>query len=435
MTYKLKKLFATLAVSLLGLNGFAQDYVPTPENLQARKEFSDMKFGIFLHWGIYSMFAQGEWYMHNANIDWREYEKAASAFYPARFDAEAWVKAIKDAGARYITFTTRHHDSFSMWDTEQSDFNIVDATPYQKDVLKMLADECHKQGVMLNLYYSHLDWRREDYPLGRTGRGTHRDASKADWPSYYKFMNNQLTELLTHYGKVGAIWFDGFWDHDEDTVPFDWQLGPQYELIHRLQPSCLVGNNHHVEVHPGEDIQIFERDVPGQNTAGLSGQAISRLPLETCQTMNGMWGYKIIDQNYKSSDELIRLLVRTSGKGANLLLNIGPQPNGELPATALERLKDMGEWLRANGESIYGTTAGDLEEQPWGVTTRKGNALYLHILDLDSHALELPLSCKVKSACILNGQAVKFRQTKTDITLTFDEKPSGTDYIVKLITK
>ena len=431
----MKKLFATLAVSLLCLNGFAQDYVPTPENLQARKEFSDMKFGIFLHWGIYSMFAQGEWYMHNANIDWREYEKAASAFYPANFDAEAWVKAIKDSGAKYITFTTRHHDSFSMWDTEQSDFNIVDATPYKKDVLKMLADECQKQGVTLNLYYSHLDWRREDYPQGRTGHGTHRDASKADWPSYYKFMNDQLTELLTNYGKVGAIWFDGFWDHDEDAVPFDWQLGPQYELIHRLQPSCLVGNNHHVEVHPGEDIQIFERDVPGQNTAGLSGQAISRLPLETCQTMNGMWGYKIIDQNYKSTEELIRLLVRTSGKGANLLLNIGPQPNGELPATALDRLKEMGEWLRANGESIYGTTAGDLEEQPWGVTTRNGNALYLHILGLDSNTLELPLSCKVKSATVLNGNAVRFKKTKTGVTLTFDEKPSGTDYIVKLITK
>ncbi len=431
----MKKLFATLAVSLLCLNGFAQDYVPTPENLQARKEFSDMKFGIFLHWGIYSMFAQGEWYMHNANIDWREYEKAASAFYPANFDAEAWVKAIKDSGAKYITFTTRHHDSFSMWDTEQSDFNIVDATPYKKDVLKMLADECQKQGVTLNLYYSHLDWRREDYPQGRTGHGTHRDASKADWPSYYKFMNDQLTELLTNYGKVGAIWFDGFWDHVEDAVPFDWQLGPQYELIHRLQPSCLVGNNHHVEVHPGEDIQIFERDVPGQNTAGLSGQAISRLPLETCQTMNGMWGYKIIDQNYKSTEELIRLLVRTSGKGANLLLNIGPQPNGELPATALDRLKEMGAWLRANGESIYGTTAGDLEEQPWGVTTRNGNALYLHILDLDSNTLELPLSCKVKSATVLNGNAVRFKKTKTGVTLTFDEKPSGTDYIVKLITK
>ena len=431
----MKKLILSLAVSLLCFKGFAQDYVPTPENLQARQEFSDMKFGIFLHWGIYSMFGQGEWYMQTANVDWREYEKAASAFYPVRFNPEAWVKAFKDAGARYITFTTRHHDSFSMFKTDQSDFNIVDATPYGKDVLKMLADECHKQGITLNLYYSHLDWRREDYPLGRTGHGTHRDTTKANWPSYYAFMNNQLTELLTNYGKVGAIWFDGYWDHDQDSVPFDWQLSQQYEMIHKLQPSCLVGNNHHIEVFPGEDIQIFERDVPGQNHAGLSGQAISRLPLETCQTMNGMWGYKATDQNYKSTDELIRLLVQTSGKGANLLLNIGPQPNGELPATALERLKEMGEWLRANGESIYGTTAGDLEEQPWGVTTRKGNALYLHILNLDSNTLELPLSCKVRSATVLNGNAVKFKKNKTGITLTFDQKPSGVDYIVKLITK
>ena len=436
-----------LFISSIQINIFAQgNKLSTPLPLEggvggesiirARKEFSDMKFGIFLHWGIYSMFGQGELYMHNANIDWREYEKAASGFYPANFDAEAWVKAIKDSGAKYITITSRHHDGFSMWGTKQSDFNIVDATPYKKDVLKMLADECHKQGVMLNFYYSHLDWRREDYPQGRTGHGTHRDASKANWASYYSFMNNQLTELLTNYGKIGAIWFDGFWDHDEDKTPFDWQLGPQYELIHKLQPSCLVGNNHHVDVHPGEDIQIFERDVPGDNTAGYSGDmAISRLPLETCQTMNGMWGYKITDQNYKSTDELIRLLVRTSGKGANLLLNIGPQPNGELPATALDRLKEMGEWLRANGESIYGTTAGDLEEQPWGVTTRKGDALYLHILNHDTKTLELSVPCKVKSASLLNGTPLKVKKTKTGVVLTFDEVPSGVDYIVKLITK
>ena len=373
--------------------------------------------------------------MHNANIDWREYEKAASAFYPARFDAEAWVKAFKDAGARYITFTTRHHDGFSMFHTEESDFNIVDATPYGRDGLKMLAEECHKQDIMLNLYYSHLDWRREDYPMGRTGRGTHRDASKANWTTYYRFMNNQLTEVLTRYGKIGAIWFDGFWDHDQDSIPFDWQLEQQYQLIHKLQPACLVGNNHHVDVHPGEDIQIFERDVPGQNTAGYSGQAISRLPLETCQTMNGMWGYKITDQNYKSTDELIRLLVRTSGKGANLLLNIGPQPNGELPATALQRLKEMGAWLRDNGESIYGTTAGDIEEQPWGVTTRKNDTLYLHILHCNEKSLHLPLTCKVKSATLLHGRNVKFKQSKTGVTLLFDEQPTGVDYIVKLITE
>lgn len=433
----MKNFFFTLFVALLCINSFAQDYIPSEENLKSRQEFSDMKFGIFLHWGIYSMFGQGEWYMNNANLDWREYAKAASGFYPAKFDAKAWVSAIKDSGAKYITITSRHHDGFSMWGTKQSDFNIVDGTPYGKDVLKMLADECHAQGVMLNFYYSHLDWRREDYPQGRTGHGTHRDASKADWNSYYKFMNNQLTELLTGYGKVGAIWFDGYWDHDSDSIPFDWQLGSQYELIHQLQPGCLVGNNHHVDVHPGEDIQIFERDVPGDNTAGYSGDmAISKLPLETCQTMNGMWGYKITDQDYKSTDELIRLLVRTSGKGANLLLNIGPQPNGELPATALLRLKEMGEWLRKNGESIYGTTAGDIEEQPWGVTTRKRSALYLHILNLDKDQLVLPKKYKVKSATLLDGsKKVEVISRKAETVLKFGEVPSGVDYIVKIICK
>lgn len=433
----MKNFFFTLFVALLCINSFAQDYIPSEENLKSRQEFSDMKFGIFLHWGIYSMFGQGEWYMQNANLDWREYAKAASGFYPAKFDAKAWVSAIKDSGAKYITITSRHHDGFSMWGTKQSDFNIVDGTPYGKDVLKMLADECHSQGVMLNFYYSHLDWRREDYPQGRTGHGTHRDASKADWNSYYKFMNSQLTELLTGYGKVGAIWFDGYWDHDSDSIPFDWQLGPQYELIHRLQPGCLVGNNHHVDVHPGEDIQIFERDVPGDNTAGYSGDmAISKLPLETCQTMNGMWGYKITDQDYKSTDELIRLLVRTSGKGANLLLNIGPQPNGELPATALLRLKEIGEWLGENGESIYGTTAGDIEEQSWGVTTRKGNVLYLHILNLDKDQLVLPKKYKVKSATLLGGsQKVEVISRKSETVLKFGEVPSGVDYIVKIICK
>lgn len=437
LNFSMKKFFFTLFVALLCINSFAQDYIPSEENLKSRQEFSDMKFGIFLHWGIYSMFGQGEWYMNNANLDWREYAKAASGFYPAKFDAKAWVSAIKDSGAKYITITSRHHDGFSMWGTKQSDFNIVDGTPYGKDVLKMLADECHSQGVMLNFYYSHLDWRREDYPQGRTGHGTHRDASKADWNSYYKFMNNQLSELLTGYGKVGAIWFDGYWDHDSDSIPFDWQLGPQYELIHRLQPGCLVGNNHHVDVHPGEDIQIFERDVPGDNTAGYSGDmAISKLPLETCQTMNGMWGYKITDQDYKSTDELIRLLVRTSGKGANLLLNIGPQPNGELPATALLRLKEIGEWLRENGESIYGTTAGDIEEQSWGVTTRKGNVLYLHILNLDKDQLVLPKKYKVKSATLLDGsQKVEVISRKSETVLKFGEVPSGVDYIVKIICK
>ena len=412
-------------------------YTPTPENLQARREFADSKFGIFIHWGIYSMFAQGEWYLQNAEIDKAEYAKAADAFYPHRFDAKAWVAAIKDAGAKYICFTSRHHDSFSMWDTAESDYNIVDATPFGRDVIKELADECHKQGIKLHLYYSHLDWARDEYPMGRTGKKIiGRDTTKVDWPKYYDFMNRQLTELLTNYGEIGAIWFDGWWDHDEDSIPFDWQLQEQYAMIHRLQPQCLVGNNHHQVPFSGEDIQIFERDLPGENKAGLSGQDVSRLPLETCQTMNGMWGYKLIDQNYKSTETLIQYLVSAAGKGANLLMNVGPQPNGEIPAAALQRLKEMGEWTRANGETIYGTTAGDIPVQEWGVTTRKGERLFVHIMNLDSTELFLPLGCKVKKAfTYADKKPVKVKKTKGGVKLQFDEAPAGVDYIVELITK
>lgn len=434
----IRKLLSSTLLLLLPLFASAQtNYTPTPENLQSRAEFSDMRFGIFIHWGIYSLFGQGEWYMQNANIDWQEYEKAASAFYPHKFDARQWVAAIKASGARYITFTSRHHDGFSMWDTEQSDFNIVDATPYGKDIIRMLADECHAQGIRLHLYYSHLDWRRADYPIGRTGRGTHRDL-KPNWDSYLAFMKGQLTELLTHYGDIGAIWFDGVWDHDSDATPFDWDLDEQYTLIHRLQPRCLVGNNHHSDIVPGEDIQIFERDVPGQNKAGFSeGQVVSDLlPLETCQTMNGMWGYKITDQDYKSVDELIRLLISTSAKGANLLLNIGPQPNGELPATALDRLKGMGKWLNKYGESIYGTQAGDIAEQEWGATTRKDNTLYVHVTDKDLSELNLPLTCKVKSAISLNdGTIIKFKKKDGFVNLQLPDHASEIDYIIKLTTK
>lgn len=408
-------------------------YIPTEEIKNAQKEFSDNRFGIFLHWGIYSMMGQGEWYL-NYGPKAEEYAKAASGFYPAKFNAHDWVKAIKDAGAKYICITSRHHDGFSMWDTEQSDYNIVDATPFGRDVLKELADECQAQGIKLHFYYSHLDWTRPDYPQGRTGHNTGRDVSKADWESYYGFMNRQLTELLTGYGPIGAIWFDGWWDHDEDATPFDWHLPEQYELIHSLQPSCLVGNNHHQTPFAGEDIQIFERDIPGQNTAGLSGQEISRLPLETCQTMNGMWGYKIQDQNYKDTPTLIRYLVKTAGMGANLLLNIGPQPNGELPATALARLKEMGEWLGAYGETIYATDGSDFPAQTWGTSTRKGDRLFVHILSPESKHIFVPTTAKVKGAKDFgNGKKIRFSKETDGVTLHLDELPADSiDYIVEL---
>ena len=350
-------------------------YVPSPENIEARKQFDGFRFGIFLHWGIYSEFAQGEWYLNTGKLNKDEYAKAASCFYPIRFNASEWVKAFKASGAKYITFTSRHHDGFSMYKTHESDYNIVDATPFGRDVLKELSEACQQEGIQLHLYYSILDWIREDYPLGRTGHDTGRTL-KPNYDSYFQFMKNQVRELLTNYPNVAALWFDGYWDHDQDTIPFNWRMEEFYRYIHQLKPTCLIGNNHHITPIEGEDFQMFERDLPGENKAGYSGQAISKLPLEMCQTMNGMWGYKVADQNYKSVDELVTLIIRAAAKGCNLLLNIGPQPNGELPALALDRLQGIGKWMDSYGETIYSTQRG-IDDATWGVTTKKGNTTYI----------------------------------------------------------
>lgn len=409
------------------------DYVPPAENLAARQAFSEARFGIFLHWGLYAMLARGEWTMTVQNLDYREYEQLAGGFCPSRFDARAWVTAFREAGARYICFTTRHHDGFSMFHTAQSPYNIVDATPFGRDVVRELAEECHRQGLRVHFYYSLIDWWREDAPRGRTGTGTGRPDDSADADSYFAFMKAQLTELLTSYGEVGAIWFDGVWDQTDD---FDWRFDELYGLIHRLQPACLVINNHHLAPLPGEDAQTFERDLPGENTAGLSGQAVSRLPLETCQTMNGSWGYSITDRKYKSRDELIRYLAGAAGRGGNLLLNIGPQPDGALPAAALERLSGIGEWLQANGETVYGTEAGPVAPRTWGVTTRRGNRIFVHVFDWPDTELFVPLRGeRVTEAMEFGGGRIAFRQDGEGVVLTLGERPATADFIVELTVK
>lgn len=433
----MKKITLFLLFCLAWLHVPAQ-YQPSESNLQARARFQDNKFGIFIHWGLYSMLGDGEWVMHNKNINYEEYTHLAAGFYPSKFNAEEWVKAIKDAGARYITITSRHHDGFSMFKTDASSYNIVDATPYKQDVLQQLSAACQKHGVTLNFYYSHLDWQRLDYPVGRTGQGVGRPTGQQDYNSYFNFMNKQLTELLTNYGEIGAIWFDGWWDHEEDKTPFDWRLDEQYALIHKLQPACLIGNNHHNAVMPGEDIQMFERDLPGENKAGLSANSkIGNLPLETCATMNRRWGYDITDHAYRSAKDLIRQLVGAAGRNANLLLNIGPRPDGQLPGEALERLQQIGEWMRANGETIYGTRGGCIAPHDWGVSTQKGNKLYVHIFELADKSLFVPLEGKkvVKARMFSSQKAIGTVNVDGGIVLELPAPPTGIDTIVELTLK
>ncbi len=363
------------------------DYVPTKENLEARKWFNDAKFGLFIHWGPFSIPGDGEWVMNNRNITVNNYERLMDFFNPIDFNAAEWVAMAKGAGMKYITLITRHHDGFSMWDSKASDFNIMH-TPYKKDIVKMLADECHKQGIKIFFYYSLLDWRRDDYSYwtGNTGKGTGR-TNKGNWDDYIQFMKDQLTELLTNYGEVGGIWFDGYWDqldnenHDDPKPRVDWHFRELYDLIHSLQPQCLVGNNHHITPLPGEDFQMFEKDLPGNNTTGFGGASISSLPMETCETINNSWGFNLTDTTYKSHKQLVDYLVRAAGFGANFLLNIGPMPNGDIQPEFKESLANMGEWLKIYGQSIYETRGGFMRPSEDISITQKNNTVFVHVLN------------------------------------------------------
>lgn len=426
-----------LLIALFFMNGVATaqgKYTPSKENLENREWFRDAKFGLFIHWGIYSMLGDGEWVLTNKSLNEKEYQQLAAGFYPSRFDAREWVKAAKEAGMKYICFTSRHHDGFSMFDTKASDYNIVDATPFKRDVVKELAEACREEGIKLFLYYSHLDWHRPDYyPWGRTGRETGREAA-GTWEDYLQFMDTQLTELLTNYGSIGGIWFDGWWDKPDA----DWQLERQYSLIHRLQPGCLIGNNHHKNPFDGEDFQMFERDLPGQNTAGYSGDAeISALPLESCETTNQTWGYSITDRNYKPVKQLVQTLVKAAGNNANLLLNVGPRPSGDFPEPAVKTLQEIGKWTSIYGETIYGTRPGELTPQTWGVTTRRGDKTYVHILDLQATELFLPIPDKrVKQIVTFKDNTpVRYKRTKEGITLYLEKAPTDIDHVVTITWK
>jgi alpha-L-fucosidase len=422
---------------------YAQNsYVPTSENLAARKWFDSVRFGLFIHWGAFSVLGAGEWVMNDRNIRVPEYSRLLQIFNPVSFDAEKWVSAARHAGMGYITLITRHHDGFSDWDTKQSDWKITNTT-WGKDAVKLLAAECHKQGIKLFVYYSLLDWYRSDYQYetGRTGHGTGR-TQKSDWSSYLRFMKAQLTELLTNYGEIGGVWFDGFWDQlsndsdKEQQSKVDWHIDEIYTLIHKLQPQCLIGNNHHRTPLPGEDFQMFEKDLPGGNSTGFGGQSVSQLPLETCETINDSWGFNITDRKYKSTKDLIQLLVRDAGYGANLLLNIGPMPNGEIQPEFTQRLTEIGDWLSKNGATIYGTKGGYLRPGDWGAITEKGNSIYVHVFKTVDNKLFIKVPYKIISAKLfLTKKPVKWQAIEDNYTVFDINQPDPTDTIIELEVK
>lgn len=415
---KITKTF--LALWLFASVSFAQNsYTPSGENLEARAWFEDAKFGMFIHWGVYSVLGDGEWVMNNQNIPIDAYEKLPAFFNPVAYDPAAWVKMAKEAGMRYITITSRHHDGFSMFDTGATDYNIVKRTPYGKDVLKSLAEACRKEGIKLFFYYSLLDWHNEDYfPRGRTGRDIPGRPESGNWEAYIGFMKEQLTELLSNYGEIAGIWFDGHWDQTEwdgkhfGELRVDWHYDELYALIHELQPQCLIGNNHHLAPFPGEDFQMFEKDLPGKNTTGwgTSASDIGALPKEVCETINGSWGFNLQDRKHKSDKELIRYLVNAAGYGSNLLLNVGPMPDGRIQPEHQKSLRAIGKWIEENGETIYGTRKGPLAPSETMVSTQKGNLVYLHLMDESRDSFFIPgFAAKIKKMSFYrSGRKVEY---------------------------
>jgi len=422
----------------------AQTYIPSSENIKARQQFRDNKFGLFIHWGPFSIPGDGEWVMNNKNIRYKDYKRLMDFFNPIEFNAEQWVSMAKNAGMKYITLITRHHDGFSMWDTKYSDYNIMHS-PYKKDIVKLMADECHKQGIQLFLYYSLLDWGRDDYPheTGKTGHGSGR-TGKGDYAAYLQFMKNQLTELLTNYGTIGGIWFDGHWDQTQPegaadrTSRINWKYDEIYGLIHQLQPQALIGNNHHMAPFAGEDFQMFEKDLPGENKSGLSFQEASlQLPVETCETMNNSWGFNITDDSYKSVKQLLHYLVKGAGRDVNFLLNVGPMPNGKIQSEFTDTLKAIGQWMQVNSETIYGTRGNIYPPQDWGVVTVKNKTYYVHILQKPAQQgyIFLPeFKDKIKAASLrADKKNLKFKQTQEGTFIYLDiVKLDNIDTIIEL---
>ena len=420
-------------------NALAQTpYEPSSDNLAARTWFQDAKFGLFIHWGIYSVLGAGEWVMEERGpasytgrpgIPASQYDRLAAQFNPTQFDAREWVALAKASGMKYITITSKHHDGFAMYDSSLTDWNIVDRTPYGRDVLAELAEACREEGLKLFFYYSQLDWRHEDYfPRGRTGLQAGRPEN-GNWDSYIDFMNGQLRELLTNYGEVGGIWFDGMWDKWDAP----WRLDETYRLIHQLQSQTLIGSNHHLAPLPGEDFQMFEHDLPGANTTGYNTTEIGTLPFETAETINQSWGFNLTDHDYKSTDDLIRYLVNAAGRNGNFLLNVGPMPNGKIQGEFEERLHGIGRWLDEYGDSIYGTRNGPIEPGPWGVSTAKQDTVYLHVLNWNDSILALPaLNLEVKEARLLRNQAeVPFQIIDKALLVTLPTRP--TDLIDEVV--
>ncbi len=386
------KLLTTLSlITVLACQN--QNYAPiqeTEEEHDARMEWwREARFGLFIHWGLYAVPAgewesgtnHAEWIRTTAQIPLETYDQFLNDFNPTKFNAESWVSMAKDAGMKYIVITSKHHDGFCLWNSKYTDFDIM-STPFKRDIMQELSDACAKEGIKMCWYHSIMDWHHPDY-LPRRGWENDRTTSGAEFDRYVTYMKKQLKELLSKYGDIGVLWFDGEWESTW-TSEYGTDL---YHYVRNLQPDILVNNRVGVgrsgmaglteEGEFGGDFGTPEQTIPATGLPDVDW--------ETCMTMNRHWGYNRLDKDFKSSTDLIQKLADIVSKGGNFLLNVGPTAEGLFPQESVDRLRDIGVWMKTNGESIYGTLASPFSQLEWGRCTQKpmeeSTRLYFHIFD------------------------------------------------------
>lgn len=398
---------------------------------QRMEWWRDAGFGMFIHWGLYAIPAgvykgdtvrgNAEWIMDKLDIPVKEYEQFASQFNPVKFDADKWVSIAKDAGMKYIVITSKHHEGFCLWDSKTTDYDVIEASPFNRDIIKELAEACRKEGIKFCVYYSIVDWHHPmaQAPLFPNYNAGQKDSTvfNPDFPTYYEnYLKPQVKELLTEYGDIGVVWFDGDWIPDYTT-----EMGKElYAFIRDLQPQTIVNNRvdkgrtgmsgmNKEGVFAG-DFGTPEKEIPDTGMDGVDW--------ESCLTMNGSWGFKSTDHNWKSEETLIHNLVEIVSKGGNLLLNVGPTAEGEIPQPSVERLAAMGDWIAVNGESIYGADASPFEKPEWGRYTAKEGVLYAHVFEWPENGkLEIHTDINPGKVTLLADESVTLAYDATNSSL------------------
>lgn len=383
-----------------------------PSSEQSLQWWRDAKFGLFVHWGPVSLKGTEIGWSRGASVPIEEYDSLYRRFNPTNFDAAAWVQTALDAGMKYVVLTSKHHDGFCLWDTKLTAYNVMN-TPFHRDVVEELATACRKQDLVFGTYHSICDWRHPEYPLGSPGGKSPKPSP--DLARYNAYLKGQVAELIQNYGPLGMMWFDGEWES-----PWTPERGLDlYRHCRRLQPSILVNNR----------VGKGRAGMEGTTTAGAFagdfdtpeqrvGNFQTHRPWESCITICQQWAWKP-DDKLKSLRECVQTLVRTVGGDGNLLLNVGPMPDGRIEPRQVERLREIGQWLKENGRSIYGTRGGPFRPGPWGVSTHGGNTIYVHVLDWGGQeSIALPaLDGSVEEASLLGGGRAVVQATSGGVTI------------------